>query len=51
LLGNAKWELLTSTKQSWKCSRTSDAPMRGSLLTAAVTTRLMVDRASGHDVS
>jgi hypothetical protein len=42
---------LASTKQSWKCILSSDAPIRGSLFTAEVTALLMVDSALGHDVS
>lgn len=37
--------ILTLTKQSWKCRRSSDAPMRGSRLIARLTTDLMVGNA------
>ncbi|WVZ67070.1 hypothetical protein U9M48_016208 [Paspalum notatum var. saurae] len=42
---------LAWTKQSWKCSLSSEAPMRASCATAASTPLLMVDSALGHDVS
>jgi len=42
---------LARTKQSWKWSLSSDAPTRGSCLTAVFTPFLMVDSALGHDLS
>ena len=38
----ARVSRLASTKQSWKCSLSRDAPMRASLFTAAVTVLLIV---------
>jgi hypothetical protein len=40
---------LAWTKQSWKWSLSREAPMRGSLATAAFTALLIVDSAVGHD--
>jgi hypothetical protein len=48
---NREERRLAWTKQSWKWSLRRDAPMRGSLLTAAVTALLIVASALGHDVS
>lgn len=38
----------TLTKQSWKCSRSKEAPIRASFFTAATTTAFTVERAFGH---
>lgn len=39
---------ITLTKQSWKKRRTMDAPMRGSLATADLTTDFTVLKTLGH---
>lgn len=49
--GDGEVNELAWTKQSWKCSLSSEAPMRFSFCTAAFTALLMVDSALGHDVS
>jgi hypothetical protein len=40
---------LACTKQSWKWSRSREAPVRASSATAARTAVLMVRSAAGHD--
>ena len=39
---------LTKTKQSWKCKRSSEAAIRGSLTTAISTLSLTISSTNGH---
>ncbi|CAA6656940.1 unnamed protein product [Spirodela intermedia] len=45
------WRGLAFTKQSWKWRRSSEAPMRCSLATAALTADRIVERALGQEES
>jgi len=42
-------DCLTLTKQSWKCKRNKEAPIRRSFCTAASTAVLMVLKALGQE--
>jgi len=41
----------TLTKQSWKCKRSKEAPMRRSLYIAVRTALWIVDKACGQELS